>query len=166
MQNPRRKFLVLRRQSPLLLLNWTSLYSAKVPPYDNDISYLISFFLFFYFDTLHDTSAHLPPPSARTTVRVRILHTDATVATIVSPLTMVGDILRETLLLVKFEHPDQNAALALQNRWSVSLASPVPDSKPTLAIPSVPGGDDTYLDENCPIGLYPYLPITALSFLI
>ena len=41
------------------------------------------------------------------------------------------------------------------NNLSASLASPTAYSKPILLIPATPGGDETYLDEDSPIGLYP-----------
>lgn len=51
------------------------------------------------------------------------------------------------------------------NLYSLSLVSPVAHSKPTLIIPAAPGGDDAYLDEDSPIGLYPNISTMWIDYL-
>lgn len=95
---------------------------------------------------------NIPPPAPRITLRVRVIHTDATQALVVSPITLVGDVVRALMAQLYIEVPP--ASSGLQNRGSASLISPVHNSKPALVIPSEPGGDDIYMEESSPLGLY------------
>jgi hypothetical protein len=86
---------------------------------------------------------------------VHVLHTGVTYSIVVSPLTLVGDVLNDITSQIKphLATPEPTTS----NNLSVSLASPTVYSKPTLLIPATSGGDETYLDEGSPIGLYLFL---------